>query len=201
MRLLSVLVDALRNLGRTEASIAIFKEAEQAADQVDDKCLALIGLAEGLRIASRYEEALETLDQAEKHAADMPAKIRARIFHLWGGVYFPLGDIKQCRTAQDMPLKFARDSGDPVSEASSLSGLGDAYYLQGLMRDARKSFDNCVAVARKNELGRIEVANRHMIGWSRIPAAPQPAQLSDQGGCEPQAAMGRGDPTLRSARY
>lgn len=188
MELMRLQGDALRNLGRTEDSIAIFRDVEQAAKQQDDKCLSLIGIAEGLRIASRYEEALETLDLAEVHAENMPARVRARMFHLRGGVYFPLGNIKQCLGAQNASLKFARESGDPESEASSLSGLGDAYYLQGLMLDARKSFDDCLAICRENALVRIEVANRYMVGWSRMYMLEFREALEDGIACAHMAA-------------
>ena len=47
-----------------------------------------------------------------------------------------------------------------------MGGLGDGYYLQGRMRSANRQFQACVAMARANGFGRLEVANLNMIGWT-----------------------------------
>jgi len=65
-------------------------------------------------------------------------------------------------------LRYARESGSPEAEARSLGGLGDAAYAQGGMRSAFENFSRCVALAREHGFGRIEVANRSMIGFSRL---------------------------------
>ena len=160
--------DALRNLGRTDESIEVFDAASKSAEGADDLCLALVGLAEGLRVADRHEDALAVLERADAVAGGMPALTRARIHYLRGSVSFPMGDIDQCLAGHELSLTLAQESGSPAAEASALSGLGDAYYLQGLMQDARERFDACVTISRAHGLGRIEVANRHMVGWSRI---------------------------------
>ena len=53
-------------------------------------------------------------------------------------------------------------------EALALSGLGDAYYLRGQMRTAGEQFRACVKLCHEHALRRVEVANRHMIGWTRL---------------------------------
>jgi tetratricopeptide (TPR) repeat protein len=50
----------------------------------------------------------------------------------------------------------------------ALSGLGDAYYLSGQMRTAGEQFRACVKLCHEHALRRVEVANRHMIGWTRL---------------------------------
>jgi class 3 adenylate cyclase/tetratricopeptide (TPR) repeat protein len=160
--------DALLVLGQTDASIATFKEALDVSEVESDKCLALIGIAEGLRVASRFNEAIVTLEDAAKYSKEMPELIKARIHYLQGSVCFPLGDVGGCLNNHEESLRHATMSKDAEAEANALSGLGDAHYLQGLMKDAYERFSQCVAISRKNNLGRIEVANGHMMGWSRI---------------------------------
>jgi tetratricopeptide (TPR) repeat protein len=65
-------------------------------------------------------------------------------------------------------LKYALESGSSEAEAYALSGLGDADYVAGRMASAHDYFRRCVALARKNGFGRIEVANRSMVGFSRL---------------------------------
>jgi hypothetical protein len=50
----------------------------------------------------------------------------------------------------------------------ALGGLGDGYYLRGHMRSACERFRACVDLCREHGYGRIGVANRHMVGWTRI---------------------------------
>ena len=66
------------------------------------------------------------------------------------------------------PLNFARQVGSGEGEALALSGLGDAYYLGGQMRTACEQFRACVKLCHEHALRRVEVANRHMIGWTRL---------------------------------
>ena len=160
--------NALRHLGQTEASIDEFRNAFDASVTEEDKCHALIGIAEGMRVVGKNEDALDVLNDAESASAAMSTLTRARIFYLRGSVSFPLGNIKQCLASHNTSLELAREAGDAEAEASALSGLGDAYYLQGLMNDSCKRFAECMEISREHDLGRIEVANRSMVGWSRI---------------------------------
>ncbi len=50
----------------------------------------------------------------------------------------------------------------------ALGGLGDAFYAQGRMETAFRHFNRCVEISREHGFGRIEVANRPMVGFSRI---------------------------------
>ena len=161
--------DALRNTGATDDSITAFEGALSAAPDAKSRCLALIGLAEGLRIADRQQRTLEALEDAE--AAAIQAGLlpeQARIHYLRGNTYFPLGRIDECREEHEKALAFAQQGGSIEGEALALSGLGDAYYLSGKMRTACEQFRACVKLCQEHSLLRVEVANRHMIGWSRI---------------------------------
>ena len=87
---------------------------------------------------------------------------------LRGNTYFPLGRIDECREEHEKALNLARQVGSVEGEALALSGLGDAYYLSGQMRTAGEQFRACVKLCHAHALRRVEVANRHMIGWTRL---------------------------------
>jgi class 3 adenylate cyclase/tetratricopeptide (TPR) repeat protein len=161
--------DASRNIGATEDSIAGFEAALAVAADDVHRCRAWIGIAEGSRVADLPRAALEALDEAEAAAVrhGLVAE-RARIHYLRGNAYFPLGNIDGCLQQHEMALQFAREAGSTESAALALGGLGDAYYLRGHMRTACDRFRACIDVCREHGFGRIEVANRHMVGWSRI---------------------------------
>lgn len=161
--------DALRDMGATEDSISAFEAAlDDAADDVR-RCRAWIGMAAGLRVADRQEPALQALGKAEAVASkhDFVTE-RAQIHYLRGNVYFPLCNIDGCLEEHEKSLSFARQAGLSEGEALALGGLGDAYYLRGHMRSACEEFRACVELCQENGYGRVEVANRPMIGWSRI---------------------------------
>jgi tetratricopeptide (TPR) repeat protein len=161
--------DALRNMGATEESIVAFKLAlESAADDVR-RCRAWIGMAAGLRVADRQKAALEALEQAEAAATRQSlVPERVQIHYLRGNVYFPLGNIDGCLAEHEKSLRIAREVGSTEGEALALGGLGDAYYLRGHMRSACEQFRACIGVCRDHGYVRIEVANLHMVGWSRF---------------------------------
>jgi tetratricopeptide (TPR) repeat protein len=102
---------------------------------------------------------------AERH--DMVAEL-ARLHHLRGNIFFPLGNIDGCCEEHDRGLVYARRSGSPEAEARALGGLADAAYAQGRMRTAFGHFSRCVALSQQHGFGRIEVANRSMVGFSRL---------------------------------
>lgn len=160
--------DVLRGLGEIDRSILAFEEALEAAFDDIGRCRAWIGLAEGMRVSDRHDEALNALDNAEHMAVNGPPLTLAEIHHLRGNLYFPAGRVDDCLVQHETALEFARDAGSREWEARALGGLGDASYLGGRMRTASENFANCVAVCQELGLGRIEVANRHMVGWSRM---------------------------------
>ena len=158
-----------RDLGEIAASIATYREAVAAAPDEARCCRAQLGLAEGLRVSEGLEEALELLEQAQQLAErhDLVPEL-ARLHHLRGNIFFPLGKIEGCREEHEQGLAYARRSGSPEAEARALGGLADAAYAQGRMRTAFEHFSRCVALCREHGFGRIEVANRSMVGFSRL---------------------------------
>jgi hypothetical protein len=71
--------------------------------------------------------------------------------------------------------------------------LADAAYAQGRMRTAFTHFSRCVELSREHGFGRVEVANRSMVGFSRI-YLNEPRQARDDGAATVRAAALVGQP-------
>ena len=158
-----------RDLGDVAASVATYRLAIAASRNEIALSRAQLGLADSLRVSEGLAEALELLDEAQRAAErhDLVAEL-AHIHHLRGNIFFPLGNIEGCRKEHESGLGFARRLGSAEAEARALGGLADAAYAQGKMRSAFEHFSRCVALSQQNGFGRIEVANRSMVGFSRI---------------------------------
>jgi class 3 adenylate cyclase/tetratricopeptide (TPR) repeat protein len=158
-----------RDLGDIALSIASYRLAVAASSDEAALCRARLGLADGLRVSEGLTEALELLAQAQTAAQqnDMVNEL-ARLHHLRGNIFFPLGNVDGCRDEHERGLNYARRSGSAEAEARALGGLADAAYAQGKMKTACDHFSRCVALCQQHGFGRIEVANRSMVGFSRI---------------------------------
>ena len=164
-----VLGDGLLNTLATEQAIEAFEIAADEAPDKPRKSKALSGLAAALRIADRQEPALEALSEAERLATqeELIAEL-AYIHYLRGSLCFPLGRIDECMAEHDKSLKLAEEIKSPEAQARALSGLADAHYLRGHMKTACERFKASVELCQQHGLGQLEVANLHMIGWSRL---------------------------------
>ena len=183
-----------RDLGDIAASIATYRDAVAGAPDETALCRAQLGLAEGLRVSEGLAEALALLDAAENLAGRHELVLElARLHHLRGNILFPLGKIEGCRIEHELGLGFARRSGSAEAEARSLGGLADAAYAQGRMATAFQHFNGCVELSRKHGFGRIEVANRSMVGFSRI-YLNEPRQAREDGEAAARAAALVGQP-------
>jgi class 3 adenylate cyclase/tetratricopeptide (TPR) repeat protein len=158
-----------RDVGDIASSIATYRLAIAASPDEPDLCRAQLGLADGLRVSEGLDEALELLGEAQRSAErhEMMAEL-ARLHYLRGNILFPRGNINGCRDEHERGLGYARRLGSPEAEARALGGLADAAYAQGRMRTAYEHFSRCVALSREHGYGRIEVANRAMVGFSRL---------------------------------
>ena len=159
----------LVELGRSDDAIEAARAALQAASSPGERAQALIATAAGMRLNDRIAEGLAALDEAEPlaSAAALPLEL-SRLHHLRGNLIFPLGRDADCVREHQLALGYAREARSLQAEAAALGGLGDGYYLQGRMRSANEQFAQCVALARANGFGRLEVANLSMIGWSSV---------------------------------
>ncbi len=160
--------ELLHNLGRVADSIEAYHRCLDIAEDNTQGCRAHLGLAAGMRIMDKLDEALEILEKAESEAVaeDLSAEL-ARIHHLRGNLYFPMGKTDQCVEQHELALKYAREVRSPELEAIALGGVGDGLYAQGRLRSAHKFMTECIEVSRRHGLGRIEVANQPMILGAR----------------------------------
>ena len=157
----------LVELGRPGDAIEAARAALEAASNAGERARALIAMAAGMRLNDRIAEGLAALDEAEPLAtASALALDLSRLHHLRGNLLFPLGRDADCVREHELARRLARDAGSLEAEAAAMGGLGDGYYLQGRMRSANRQFQACVALARANGFGRLEVANLSMIGWT-----------------------------------
>ncbi|MDE5454380.1 AAA family ATPase [Bradyrhizobium sp. CSA112] len=161
--------EILHDLGSISESIAAFEQALAVADVDIERCRAWLGLAAGLRVTDRFDEAFAMLDKAATAAAtDDLAAERARIHHLRGNLCFPLGRLVECLQEHERALDCARTARSPEIEARALGGLGDAEYARGRMASAHRHFSRCVELSRVSGAGRIEVANLSMVAHTLV---------------------------------
>lgn len=165
--LINARAQILLDMGQAEQAIAAFRSALDASGEAKEQCRALIGLGAGMRITDHLDDGLAALARAEPLARDrgMLPEL-SRIHHLRGNLYFPQGRLDECSREHERALRFAQEAASIEDEAAALGGLGDAYYLQGRMRSSNDQFRRCVALCREHGLGKIEVANLHMLGWT-----------------------------------
>lgn len=165
--------EVLLDLGRTRESLAAFAAAEEFADGPEETARARYGRASGLRLTDQIDEALEILEGAEA-AARQAGRIDllARIHHLRGNLYFPIGRIRECLAEQTAAYRAAEETGSPELIALALGGLGDAEYANSLLLSAYDHFRSCVALAREHGLGRIQVANGAMVPITQLVCGP-----------------------------
>jgi class 3 adenylate cyclase/tetratricopeptide (TPR) repeat protein len=144
-----------------------YEEARDAAGDAAARCRALLGLAAVKRITEDIAGAMADVDAAQAVADGLGLIAEAaRAHYLRGNLLFPRGDIEGCLREHAQALALARRSGSAELEAAALGGLADAEYLHGRYRSACERFTECVEVSRAHGLGRIEVANLPMVGFT-----------------------------------
>jgi class 3 adenylate cyclase/tetratricopeptide (TPR) repeat protein len=163
----SMLASVLNETGQARESMDAWRAALGFCETGAERCQVLIGLAQGMRIVDEIASGLANLAQAEVLASEaaLPLEL-ARIHHLRGNYFFGLGQSGDCLREHEKAFRYAREADSTEAMANALGGLGDAHYVSGRMRSANEQFRRCVDLAREHGLGRIEVANMHMVGWS-----------------------------------
>ncbi|MDX1377137.1 MAG: tetratricopeptide repeat protein, partial [Burkholderiales bacterium] len=157
----------LLELGRTPESIDTYRAALDAAENDAERARALIGMASGMRVNDRIDDGLAALAEAQPLAERAGLALElARLHHLRGNLYFPLGRLDDCLREHQASLEYARAAGSVEAEATAVGGLGDAYYLQGRMRSAHEQFARCVELSREHGLARLEASVLYMVGWT-----------------------------------
>jgi predicted ATPase/class 3 adenylate cyclase len=161
--------ELLHEQGSVAMSMATYQKALDIAVEDADRCHALMGLAGGMRVIDNYDGALAALEEAQGLATELGLiNELARIHHLRGNLYFPLGNVTGCLEEHEKALEYAQQAGDTESEARALSGLGDAHYSRGRMRTALGYFRRCVALSKQHNYLQIAVGNQYMVAWTRF---------------------------------
>ena len=159
----------LHDQGWVSMSMNAYRSAIAIAGGDTERCRALIGLAGGMRIVDKYDDAFKVLEEAQVLATRQSLKGElARIHHLRGNLYFPLGRVAECMDEHEKALHYADEVADTENKARALSGLGDASYSSGRMRTAHDYFGRCVELSRRHGYVAIEAANCYMVAWTRL---------------------------------
>ena len=152
------------DLGVPGGASDAYATALGTAPDATGRVKALVGLAEAMRLADRFDDALALLTEAEgPAAAEGQADWLARIHHLRGNLLFPMGRAEDCAREHAQALRCARQSGSPELETRALGGLADAEFARGRMISAHRAFTECCELAQRHGLSRIEAANRPMV--------------------------------------
>jgi tetratricopeptide (TPR) repeat protein len=132
------------------------------------------------RVTDDLAGAQADLEQAETAAKRHHLTTeQARIHFLRGNLCFPRGDIDGCLREHGIALELAQRGGATELEAMALGGLGDAEYVRGRMISAHDRFRSCVELCERHGFGRIEVANRPMMAFTRWYAGDTRGALAD----------------------
>ena len=161
--------ELLHHQGSTDMSMDAYRRVLDIAEDAEDRCEALIGLAGNMRLTDEYESALEALNEAQALASEKQhiAKL-TRIHHLRGNLYFPLGNTEGCLQEHEHALQFSQQSGDTENEARALAGLGDAHYSKGRMRTAHEHFQRSIELSKQHQHYHIVAGNQYMLAWTRL---------------------------------
>ncbi|TQV71941.1 BTAD domain-containing putative transcriptional regulator [Denitrobaculum tricleocarpae] len=153
----------LRVPGSVSKSVEVYERALSYAESDAEKCRAWTGMAEGLRLISKFDQALDVLAKAEEAALNCADdRSLARIYSLTGAVYFPLGRLDECLEAHEGAILAAQRSGSVLDEARALSGLGDAYYQRGWFKTAYGYFDKCIGLCERENVRELLCTNLPM---------------------------------------
>ncbi len=161
--------ELLHDQGSVLMSMNTYRKALDITEDAVGRCRALIGIAEGMRVTDDYDGAFAALDEAQQLAGQESLdRELARIHHLRGNLYFPLGNVNGCLEEHEKALLYAQKAGDTENEARALSGLGDAHYSRGRMRTSLDYFKRCIALSREHNYLHIAVGNQYMVAWTRF---------------------------------
>jgi class 3 adenylate cyclase/tetratricopeptide (TPR) repeat protein len=155
--------ELLHDNGEPQASLGQFEAALEVASSDTERSQALIGMAADFRIVDRIDDAFAALAQAEPMAQRAERALDlARIHHLRGNLYFPLGKLENCLAEHEKVLQFAEACGSAEYTARALGGLGDAYYALGRMATAHRYLDRCIDLCRAHGFASIEMSYLYM---------------------------------------
>jgi tetratricopeptide (TPR) repeat protein len=169
MELAMLVGDLQLNAGRGTEALEAYVQALAVAGEDADRCRALLGCASSNRLIARVDDAFSALAEAEPLAGSRIDDLAlAEIHYLRGNLHFARGHLAECRSEHELALAAARRVESPEWQARALSGLADAQYMDCRMATALSHFAGCVNLCEANDLTRIAVPNRVMMGHCRI---------------------------------
>ena len=154
-------------MGRADEAVAAFRECIDLATSAAARARAWLGLATGLRIVDRYDEALAALAHAERAMGTSDLRGLAQLWTLRGNLHFPRGELDDCLDAHQRALEFSRRAGSPEDVARALGGLGDAHFQRGWMRTAHDEFRQCIELAEQQGFAGLRIKYLPMLAATR----------------------------------
>ncbi len=166
--LLNTRVRLLQRLGQRDAAEQTARDALAVATSDKQTARAWVSLAECLRGTPRDAEAMSALDAAEAATRSDDHDGLSHIHYLRGNVLFPRARVQECLAAHLRALNHSQQARSPRAEARALSGLGDAYYVQGDVHRAKAHFEACASLADGLDLAQLARVNRIMAELCRL---------------------------------
>lgn len=167
-------------VGQTARARLYFQRAMLLAQTADEKIAVALGLAPVLNTLDSLDEEEQLLELTVPLARQRQADAAlARLFYLQGNLYFPRGDYARCRQHHEQALLHARSAGAADTEVRAISGIGDSWYAQGCMAQARVVFEQCISLCESRGLLSLEAANRSARGSAYIYLGEPALALAD----------------------
>lgn len=130
-------------------------------------CQTYIGMLGATRTIDSDRDDFEHLRRAHEIATKHNfLEELASIHFLWGSLLFTRGHLEACLEQHELSLGFAERTRSPYLQARALSGLGDAYYMDGRMQSAYDSFNRSIELAREFAFDRIIAGSLYMRGMA-----------------------------------
>ncbi|GGO77527.1 hypothetical protein GCM10011348_07280 [Marinobacterium nitratireducens] len=160
--------EALIRLGRIDEAIAAFDEAIGLGDRPSQQVDSWLGIASAQTIQDQFDQALQSLDYAERLSAGPSCDQQARLHITRSSILFTLGEQHSCLEAALKGLESATRSDSPHWQVRALSSVGDGYYLQGRMGQAQEYFQRAVDTAIEQDLLAEAVNNYAMVATCQL---------------------------------
>ena len=177
--LLTLMAQVLLDIGRTREAIAAFQQALEGEPSAEERCRALVGLADAYRTAGEHACSFEALalaqPLAERHGRHGEL---SRLHGIRGNVHFARFEIESCEAEHRASLRWAKVAGERDAVVRALTGQGDAAYARGRLRAAAACFDEAQALARAYGLPREEISASAMQALCTLYLGPLEASLA-----------------------
>jgi len=153
--------EALNGAGQMVQARLAYRQAVDLATSVEDRIEAAVGLARVLNILEMLDEEQDLLETILPQALALNSDVAmAQLLHLKGNIYFPRGNYNACRHYQEQSVYHARAGNNVETEICALSGMGDSYYAEGDMANARSMYRQCLDIASHQRLLQFDAPNR-----------------------------------------